>query len=236
METLLLKFCLILGMCFTSVGDIEFREYAVNLPVHAETYEVGELISDEQVAPEKVYPYPEYISVRITGVKECDEVNGRYTHIEIVPFKDYIKGVLANEWGANWTSEEEYESIKAGAVAVKAYALNAVLNGGKWGGFQYGNVYDCDWDMVYDPDITRPQHNQAVEDTWDYYLVDESGEVPRKIHFLAWYTACVNWLGDTGHCMGQWKSRDDAMNGMTFDEILVKYYYNMQVVNVLEVE
>lgn len=176
---------------------------------------------------EFVYPYPEYITVRITGVKECKNVNGSYKEVVRVPFKDYVKGVLANEWGHSWHEE----SIRAGAIAVKMYALNAINTGGKWGGEEYGIVYDCDWDMVYNPNITRESTNKAVDDTWDYILVDANEEPVKKIHFLAWWGACINWLGDEGNCIGQWNSKKDAENGMTFDEILPKYFYGTQVIN-----
>ena len=162
-------------------------------------------------------PYPEYITVRVTKLQEC-RANAPFRVIE-VPFKDYVKGVLANEWGANWT---EVESFRAGAIAVKMYAWDAVRTGGKWGGYDYGIVYDCDWDMVYNPNITREITNKAVDDTWDTFITDVNNE-PMRVHFLAWYGACANWLGADANCIGQWNSKADAENGMTYEEILFKY-------------
>jgi len=141
-----------------------------------------------------------------------------------VAFKDYVKGVLANEWGHSWHEE----SIRAGAVAVKMYALNAINTGGKWGGYESGIVYDCDWDMVYNPNITRDSTDKAVDDTWDYYVVDSEGELA-KPHFLAWWGACINWLGASGNCIGQWDSKNDAENGMLWQDILTKYLLETEV-------
>lgn len=171
--------------------------------------------------PEKtvVYPYPEHILVRITGTQECEA--GPYRIVK-VPFKKYVKIVLANEWGRDWNEE----SLKAGAVSVKMYAWYAVETGGKWG---VGDVYDCDWDMVYNPSIRFDTTDQAVIDTWDYYLLDSKGDLFMP-HFLAWYGACLGWLGDTGKCLGQWNSLADAENGMTWTEILEKYYRDTKLV------
>jgi len=207
----LIRLALILGI-FISGGSIEQREYTIIPTPTPFTEEVF------------TYPYPEYISVRITGKKTCEE-GMEFTVVEI-PFKDYVKGVLANEWGHDW----DEESIKAGAVAVKMYAWNAVLNGGKWGGYEYGVVYDCDWDMVYNPYITRDSTDKAVDATWDYILVEDNTP-KKKVHFLAWYGACINWVGDSGDCIGQWNSKEDAEEGMKFDEILEKYFYNSKVIN-----
>lgn len=186
------------------------------------------VVSDEEIVETNPLlnvelPYPEYITVRVTGVTDCDDIV-RHRLIE-VPFKDYVKGVLANEWGHMWHEE----SLKAGAISVKMFAWDAVLNGGKYGGYKYGIVYDCDWDMVYNPAITRDSTDKAVDDTWDVYVTEQDG-TPMRIHFLAWYGACVNWLGSPNNCIGQWNSKQDAENGMTYKEILHKYLTNPIIV------
>jgi len=205
-----------------SFTTIEKREYTIILPVQVEeqeevVVEYEPVADNEPVFRPKLLPYPEYITVRITGEQECN-TNGSYMRIIEVPFKDYVKGVLANEWGHNWHEE----SIRAGAVAVKMYAWDAVLNGGKWGGYENGIVYDCDWDMVYNPSITREATNKAVDDTWDTF-VTETDNTPMRVHFLAWWGACINWLGEDANCIGQWNSKTDAENGMEYKDILHKY-------------
>lgn len=207
------------------VVEIE-EEQPIVATVEEETEAVFSLEPEKVIDPEPkeiVYPYPEYIRVIITGTQECDD-SGAYQRVAKVPFKEYTKVVLANEWGRYWNEE----SLKAGAVAVKMFAWYAVETGGKW---YAGNVYDCDWDMVYNPRLQFDTTDRAVDDTWDYYLLDSEGDLFMP-HFVAWYGACLNWLGDTGKCMGQWDSLADAENGMTWTEILKKYYRDTELVKI----
>ena len=205
---------------YVNVSD---RKYTIILPVPTIVEQEAMVVEPTPTpTPTPVFipqplPYPEYITVRVTKLQEC-RANAPFRVIE-VPFKDYVKGVLANEWGANWT---EVESFRAGAIAVKMYAWDAVRTGGKWGGYDYGIVYDCNWDMVYNPDITREITNKAVDYTWDTFITDVNNE-PMRVHFLAWHSACINWLGADANCVGQWNSKKDAENGMTYEEILFKY-------------
>ena len=162
------------------------------------------------------YQMPETIDIRITGNKECSDTNGVYYRIETVEFKEYVKTVLANEW----YNTLEYESIKAGAVAVKMYAINAVVTGGKW---ENAHVYDCDWDMVYNPNLRFDITDKAVDETWEILLLDKKGNI-FQTHFLAHYYACINIMNLEGKCLGAWNSNRDAINGMTYLDILEKYY------------
>lgn len=185
-------------------------------------------------ASSQKYQFPEVITVRVTGEQECNNAT-RYV-LEDVAFKDYVKGVLANEWGMDW----DEESIKAGAVAVKMYALYTVDHAGEWNPYQIlfkgvwqpsrylergkwvdAHVYDCDWDMVYNPEIRSDLVDQAVEETWDYILVDSEGDIIQTF-FNAWMGGCEEQ--EVENCMGQWNSLEDAENGMTWKEILNKYY------------
>ena len=96
-----------------------------------------------------VYSLPDTITVRVTGEKEC-RAGLRYTTQQI-DFKEYVKGVLPNEWGMTWNEE----SLKAGAVAVKMYAWTMY-----WG---RGYVWDCTWSQVYDPEIKYKRTDKAVD-------------------------------------------------------------------------
>ena len=157
-------------------------------------------------------PYPEFISVRITGQHRCEA--GLPFHVEEIPFKEYVKSVLANEWGANWDSMPAY---RAGAIAVKQYALYQYYRGGKWGGYEAGIVYDCDWDQVYDPAVRREMTDKAVDQTWDILLLRDGEIFPT--HYLAWGTACADYFG-AGNCLSQRVSKAQADRGMRWDEIL----------------
>ncbi len=50
--------------------------------------------------------------------------------VDVIPFEDYIKGVLPHEWIPSW----HRESLQAGSLAIRTYSWRWVLAGGK---------YDC---------------------------------------------------------------------------------------------
>ncbi len=197
------------------------------LPLPKDIPEVQELFFNKEILIEQPivlssYEFPETITVRVTGESHCKK--GLPYEIIEVDFKEYVKSVIVNEWGANWT---ELESLKAGAMAIKTYALYQYERGGKYGGYENGIVFDCNWDMVYNPNIRRPLGDQAVDETWDYIMTVD-GEIFQS-HFLAWHINCKDWLGKWGTCMGIWNTYKDAQRGMTWQEILQKYYSNITI-------
>jgi len=48
--------------------------------------------------------------------------------VDVIPFEKYVKGVLPHEWIRSWHTE----SLRAGAIAIRTYAANWVMNGGKY--------------------------------------------------------------------------------------------------------
>jgi SpoIID/LytB domain protein len=129
-----------------------------------------------------------------------------YYEVVEMDFKYYVKGVLPNEWVRFWPEE----SLKAGAIAAKMYAMS-VYN-------SQGYVWDCTWSQVFNPLKRTPETDKAVDDTWEWILTD--GGIIRT-YYNADMWGCAT-QGD--NCMGQWESRQDALNGMMFDDILLKYY------------
>ena len=185
--------------------------------------------------------FPKTITVRVTGKLECTEET--WYRLKELELKQYVKHVLATEWGHDWNEE----SLKAGAVAVKMYALYAIKNAGEWidtevyfkgewqparilsgGKWIDAHVYDCNYDMAYNPKLEFESTNRAVDETWDYVLVGKDGEI-FETHFVAWFNACSTFTED-GTCMGQWNSKADADKGMSWKGILEKYYPASQLV------
>jgi len=156
---------------------------------------------------------PETIMVRITGQKKCTS-SQRYKTVEI-DFKEYVKGVLGNEWGLDWHED----SLKAGAIAVKMYAWSMIES--------RGYVWDCTWSQVYNPNIRSDETDKAVDDTWDYYLFKD-GE-PVRTFYNAWLNGC-NIRGES-NCMGQWRSLILAEEGMNWKDILAEFYDGHLVFN-----
>ena len=151
------------------------------------------------------YILPETITVRVTGKSHC-EPHMRY-QVEVVDFKEYVKHVLPNEWGHDWHEE----SLKAGAVAVKMYAWTFIE--------KRGYVWDCNWNQVYDPSLEFESTNKAVDDTWNWYMIDEGAIV--RTYYDDWLDAC---FGRGHECMSQWDSLEKAEKGMNWQNILLKYY------------
>ena len=168
----------------------------------------------------KIYKIPETIVVRITGQESCTE-NMRY-YMEEIDFKEYVKGVLPNEWGSTWHEE----SLKAGAIAVKMYA---------WSKYETaGFVWDCTWDQVYNPDKRYESIDQAVEETWDWIFITPNPGKPIRTYYNAWIGGCQE--RQEINCMGQWNSKKDAENGMTWQEIITKYYEKGVLISIAKKE
>ena len=154
------------------------------------------------------FPIPDTIRVRVTGSPYCDTTIP-YT-VEVIDLKEYVKHVLPNEWLASWPGE----SLRAGAMAVKMYAWYWIAAGGKWND---ADVYDSTCDQVYNPVIEYESTNLAVDFTWNWLMMRDSQFI------LTQYRAFDYQCGSTD-CMGQWDSCDKALNGWTWDEILLFYY------------
>ena len=130
-------------------------------------------------------PIPETIEVRITGQGVCTP-HMTY-HTETVDFKEYVKGVLPSEWYSTW----DEDALKAGAVAVKMFG---------WATYESkGYVWDCNWDQVYKPWLRFDSTDKAVDDTWDWILINEKGIV------TTYYDDYPDACRSRGHeCMSQW--------------------------------
>ena len=129
---------------------------------------------------------------------------------------------MPNEWGSTWHEE----SLKAGAIAVKMYA---------WSKYETaGFVWDCTWDQVYNPDKRYESIDQAVEETWDWIFITPNPGKPIRTYYNAWIGGCQE--RHEINCMGQWNSKKDAENGMTWQEIITKYYEKGVLISIAKKE
>ena len=172
-----------------------------------------ELLSTrEYFIPYANLPLPEKIRIRVSGYPyNCD--TSRNYKIQVVDFKQYVKDVLPNEWGASWPAN----SIRAGAMAVKMYAWNMIAIGGKW---PDADVWDSTCDQVYNPNFEMASTNAAVDYIWDW-LLNRSDRLMRT-YFRAHADQCPSY--QEGECMGQWDSKDMADAGKTWQQILFHFY------------
>lgn len=158
-------------------------------------------------------PLPENIRVRISGSPYNCSTTRPYT-IKVIDFRQYVKHVLPNEWGARWPAE----SLRAGAMAVKMYAWYMIGRGGKW---KDADVWDSTCDQVYNPNFEFASTNAAVDFIWDQVFSQKGNLFPA--YYRAYYHQCEA-AGLAGNCMGQWDSKDLADAGYTWDRILFSFY------------
>ena len=139
--------------------------------------------------------------------------------VEVVPFRDYLKHVLPNEWVPTWSPA----ALKAGAMAVKSYAWYWVSVGGKQVSLG-ADVKDNTDDQVYDPNVSYASTDAAVDATFDYALT-MNGSL-----FATQYCAGSYQADPSGDCpwsmsyMTQWGSQYHAEHGRSWGWI-VQFYY-----------
>lgn len=124
--------------------------------------------------------------------------------VEVIPFEDYVKGVLPNEWIASWPSE----SLKAGAVAVRSYAWGWILAGGK---YDCADLDDTTWSQVYN-ETRHPNTNAAVDATRSEAVVctassvicnSNNMDVPFRAEYSAENSSPTAYGVDDPPCEGQ---------------------------------
>ena len=164
--------------------------------------------SDGPIGAVGDFPIPDTIRVRVTDDPYCNTTIP-YT-VEVIDFKEYIKHVLPNEWWASWPGE----SLRSGAMAAKMYAWYWIAAGGKWSD---ADVYDSTCDQVYNPAVEYQSTNLAVDFTWNWRMMRDS-------QFILTQYRAYDYQCGSADCMGQWDSRDKALDGWTWDEILLFYY------------
>ncbi|MEZ4404634.1 MAG: N-acetylmuramoyl-L-alanine amidase [Kofleriaceae bacterium] len=145
--------------------------------------------------------------------------------VDVIPFEQYVRGVLPHEWIRSWNAE----SLKAGAVAIRTYAAYWVAAGGK---------YDCaDLDDTTASQVYKDEYfadsDAAVAATTGVYVIKNDALV------LAEYSAensdptatgvseplCTG-RALNGHGRGtcQWGTQRWATDGKPWDWIVTHYY------------
>ena len=144
--------------------------------------------------------------------------------VDVVPFRDYVKHVLPNEWIPTWKPD----ALKAGAMAVKMYAWYWVSLGGKQKALT-ADVKDNVEDQVYDPNVSYESSDAAVDATFDYVMTLNGALFPTQ------YCAGSYSEVGSGDCpwsslyMTQWGSAYHADHGKSWGWIL-QYYYTGAVI------
>lgn len=172
------------------------------------------------------YPQlPETITVRVFGppYSPCDPNRTGYED-QVIDFKQYAKHVLPNEW-VNWWP---WESLRAGAMAVKTFGWFWVLYPGSW------DVRDDVCDQVYNPAVEYATTNLAVDFTWNWRMT--RGGYVFLIHYLDHGWRCDDYGWED--CMGQYdtyyhSTGNSGYDKLTWDEMLLRYYSPAEITDVV---
>jgi uncharacterized protein (TIGR03382 family) len=151
--------------------------------------------------------------------------------VDVIPFEDYVKGVLPHEWIPSWQDA----SLQAGAIAIRTYAASWVASGGK---YTCADLDDTTASQVYKDD-RNTRASAAVDATAGVYVV-RAGEL-----VFAEYSAengdptadgvaeplCTGQTVN-GHGRGacQWGTQRWALSGKDADWIVLHYYPGAQLV------
>ena len=140
--------------------------------------------------------------------------------IQTVNFRTYVGVVIAAEWSSGWPAA----ALQAGAMAIKEYAWNYVMNsrGYTYGGSCY-DVVDNTNDQIYAPESRSPTagQNTAIDATWYETITRGSGLISTGYR-----------TGDSLPCgadadgfhLFQNSSYNCALAGESADQILQTYY------------
>ncbi len=138
-------------------------------------------------------------------------------------FRQYVKDVLPNEWGATWP----VESLRAGGVAAKMFAWWRINITEQYPGTfrPVGlHVVNNTCDQFYLPGQANAQTDAAVDYTWPYRL--HENEIVKEIHYLATADQCANAQASYGwpRCLPQWETYYMGLEGATWYDMIYQYY------------
>ena len=145
--------------------------------------------------------------------------------IDVIPFDDYVKGVLPHEWIASWHAE----SLRAGSLAIRTYSWRWINAGGK---------YDCaDLDDTTSSQVYRDDRlavtDAAVDATSGQGIVSGASLVSGEYSAENGSPTALGVVDDlcagrslAGHGRGmcQWGSQRWALDGKSHEWIATHYY------------
>jgi Stage II sporulation protein len=164
-------------------------------------------------------------TIKVARRFPANDPNGVIVAVDTVDFRTYCVRVLSHEWAP--PSAFSDEALRAGALAVKAYAWywatrpTKLADVAAWG----ANVDDTtnyqeymDWDY-------GQRYQDAVNATWGAALTRD-GQVFQASYYAGSYTGAAT---DGNHMM-QWGSQYWAARGENYQWILNYYYPGSQLV------
>ncbi len=169
---------------------------------------------------------PATIKVAIRASRPGGEPDprGRIISVQTVPFADYVKNSLPNEWLPSWHPE----ALKAGAIAVKMSAWYHSLNPTVLDGFRYDVDNTVNF-HTYREGRHHSHTDKAVDDTWPEAFVERDGTI-LPVDYRAGIADDPNEAYRNAHKMAQWGSQYWARRGRGHVQILQYYYQDKALV------
>lgn len=95
------------------------------------------------------------------------ENNSCQGRVDVIPLEEYVRGVVPHEWIASW----HQESLNAGAVAARGYAVSWIFRGGK---YDCADLDDTTRSQVYRED--RDARGDAAVEATRGQVIHRNGE------------------------------------------------------------
>lgn len=173
-------------------------------------------------------PYPQTIRVAIRESRPSGEPNprGRILYVKTVQFDEYVINSLPNEWMPSWHDN----SLQAGAIAVKMFAWNKILNPTRLDGWEY-HVDNTTNFQTYREGNRFSRTDQAHWSTRNLAFTAPDGTIV-ELNYRAGYRDNPNWQYRNANMMAQWGSQYWAEQGRNMLEILQWYYQGRSLMRI----
>ncbi len=148
--------------------------------------------------------YKGTIECRIVSLPENSRDKAKIAVINVVDMEDYLKGVLPAELGQR--AENEFEALKAQAVAARTYAIWRLYSDGG------GHLQPTIEDQVYlGAGAEFPLHNMAVEETEGLVMVHKNEPIAAYYHAVCGGSTIGREKAWGGKRMPYLKQVDDSL-------------------------
>lgn len=142
---------------------------------------------------------------RIVSLPQNNKDKAKIAVINIVDLEDYLKGVLPGELGQR--ADNEFEAIKAQAVAARTYAIWKLMSMG-----DDGHLQPTIEDQVYlGAGAEMPLHNMAVEETEGLIMVHKKEPIAAYYHAVCGGSTIGREKAWGGKKIDYLKSIDDSL-------------------------
>lgn len=166
------------------------------------------------------------IAIRENNWSGQPDPRGRVLYVKTVPYREYVRDILPNEWLPSW----HRDSLTSGAMAIKMFAwyhhlFPVTIEGYK---FDVDNTVNF---QVYRERTSQPETDVAFDAVeGKAYGERGTGEIT-ELNYRAGIPNNPNYQYRNAQKMAQWGSEYWATKGKNWTEILQFYYINRDLFN-----